>query len=178
MRASFALILAAAAILIGSPASANTIVSVSPADTEVQLGDTFDVFVIADFSNAVAGWGLDVDASDDTLLSVVNVQIADPWVSANAADGDQLVGLAYPDLVQGDAVLLATITYSADHIGMTTLTPGTTVGDFTEGFPLFPTGFDDAEYQPGTVNIVPEPATYAMLVFAGVAWLRRRIGRQ
>jgi len=58
----------------------------------------------------------------------------------------------------------------------------TTPGDLTEGFALDPTGFATATFEPGQVNVIPEPATLLPLACVligsfGRARSRRRVRR-
>jgi len=139
-------------------------VRIEPPVQTVPLGANFTIDIVADITPPVVGWGLDLTRDNLPVASQVGLPAINfPWVAANAADGDSLCALAFPfapvnGSISGDSILLATLTFHADSIGQTFLTPSATPGDLTEGFPLDPFGFASAGYTPGLVIVTPEPA--------------------
>jgi hypothetical protein len=159
----------------GIASAAQVTVRVEPPLTIVPIFDTFTVDLVADITVPVLGWGLDIDLSDPAVASVVGLPaIGGEWVPASSSDGDGLAGVAFPSSVQGADILLATITYSADALGVTDLIPGVTPGDLTEGFALDPDGFATLELIGGQVFVLPEPATLLLLGVAGGFLVSRR----
>ena len=81
---------------LGQSAWADLIVRFDPANSTVEQWEIFDIDIVADISDPVLGWGLDL-AFDDTIL----IQLGDPaigplWQPAFAPDGDSLAALAFP----------------------------------------------------------------------------------
>jgi hypothetical protein len=168
--------LAAAAALAGAPdarATATLRFEPSPSATvvdgvlQVPMGGSFDVDLVADLTQPVVGFGLDV-AFDPALLSRTGVSIGPDWVGVAAADGDGLAGLAPLPGVSGLDVLLATLHLKGTALGSTSLAFGITPNDFTEGFALASLGaFDTAVLgDPLPVQVVPEPASGLLLALA------------
>ena len=181
-------LLAGVVALAGMNAGALGVVTVRlvPSDLSVELGEVFSIAIVADIPDAVVAWGLDLITEDETVLSPVGDSLIGPlWIAGYAPDGDGLAGLAYPSSVVGNDILLATVTFSADALGETELllsddNPPPHVSppsDLTEGFGLDPTGFADVTYEPGHVEVVPEPATLILLAFGGLFALRKRTCR-
>jgi hypothetical protein len=162
-------------MLLAQQVSADVIVRFNPSNTTVYTGDTFNIDVIADISDPVLGWGLDL-WHDPSFLSLPGSPIIGPlWQPAFAPDGDGLAALAFPNSISGNDILLATITFKAGQtIGGTDLILSITSGDLTEGFPLDPTGFDQATFMNGHVTILPEPASVVILLISGLLGMRRR----
>jgi len=169
---------ACTALLMGllvSPAMANIAVGFNPQDSFATPGDMVYVDIVADIpaNEALAGWGLEV-WYDTGVATLLGVGINAPWTPAYAPDGDELAGLAFPDCVWGDGVVLATLTFQ--YIGgVTPLIASYTAGDLTEGFAICPNlggGFAMGEFTDG--SIYPEPATLSLLVLGGLALIRRR----
>ena len=151
-------------ILPASSGAATVSVSFEPLDPTVILGDSFSVDIVADISDPILGWGLDI-GFDSTILSLTGTTIGSLWQPAVAFDGDDLAGLAFPDAISGPNVLLATLTFDAIDLGTSGLTASVTMGDLTEGFALIAPGtFADLTVIDGSVEVVPVPA--AVLLFA------------
>ena len=154
-----------------------------PSELSVELGEVFNIDIVADIPDAVVAWGLDLTIEDAIVLSPVGDPVIGPlWIAGYAPDGDGLAGLTYPSSVVGNDILLATITFSADAVGETDLLLSddnppphlSPPNDLTEGFGLDPTGFAEVTYQPGHVEVVPEPATLILLAFGGLLAFRKR----
>jgi hypothetical protein len=142
-------------------------VSFTPSASVVYVGDTFTIDLVADIPDPVLGWGLDV-AFNPAILSQVDLLIADPpWSAGFAPDGDGLVGLTFPLPVVGVGVPLATLTFRAIAPGLSTLVASITADDLTEGFPLAPPAspgsFAEVNFTDGSVNVIPVPATFALI---------------
>lgn len=158
-------------------------VSFEPQYSVVFVGDVFAVDLVADIPDPVLGWGLDV-TFDTSVLDLSGVTVDSAWFPTSGFDGDGLAGLAFPMPVYGDDILLATLTFEAIALGTSDLTSNITLGDLTEGFPLFPTGFAEVTFQAGSVNAVPVPATIpaTILLFSsgliGLAGLRKRFRKR
>jgi len=172
-------LIACVPLVAGVSASAEGTVEVfvDPASTTKLVDDLFTVDLIADLGTTqIIGWGLDL-TFDDSILTLEGSPTVGPfWESAFASDGDGLVGLADPftdpdgdgtsGAVSGNGVLLATLTFTAVAPGQTDLELGFTATDLTEGFPLFTTGFGDADFVAGQVTVLPEPAGALLMVLA------------
>ena len=166
-------------LVVASSARASLVtVRFEPSSQTVNLGDTFNVQIVADISSPVVGWGLDFAIASPPILSETAAPvIGAAWVPAPAPDGDGLASLAFPNSVSGTGVLLATLTLHANAIGATDLLLSVTPGDLTEGFALDPTGFAELTIQPGHANVVPEPSTIGLLALIGLGMLRGRPSR-
>ena len=106
---------ALAATLFASSAWGDITVRFDPPDETVGLGDVFTMDIVADITDPVIGWGLDLAIVDPTIVSTVGAPAVGPdWFGAFAPDGDGLVGLAFPNSVSGNSILLATTPFSAD----------------------------------------------------------------
>lgn len=160
-------------MLCASGAQATVIARAQALGGTQSLGAAFDVELRASMSEPVLGWGLDLtyDASKIQLTSAP--VIAPAWVAFPAPDGDGLAGAALA-AVTGADVLLATLHFQAIGVGVSQLLLSATLSDLTEGFALDPSGFDSVSFESGSVTIVPEPASGALLLAGLVALARRR----
>lgn len=150
----------------------------NPVNSEIILGHSFDIDIVADINAAVVGWGLDVTVATPGVISTLsNPTIGPSWFAVGAPDGDHLAGLAFPDSVVGTDIVLATLHFTADADGETDLLLSITGGDQTEGFALDPSGFATTQFDVGHV-FVPEPASLALMILTGALALRRRTGRR
>jgi hypothetical protein len=173
-------VLLAAVLLQAGAASALSTVTLVPSRTTLQVGEALDVGIFADMSDPIVGWGLDL-LIDPAHLNVAGAPvIGDSWTGVSGQDGDGLAGAAFPVGLTGN-VLLATLTLSADSVGVSVLTLAITDGDTTEGFafdPDFSAGFDSVQLAaPIEITVVPEPGTAELLALGLVAAAvaRRRV---
>lgn len=143
--------------------------------TSLNIGNTFTVDLMADITDPVGGFGLDV-SFDTSILSLIGLPaIGSSWLPAIAPDGDGLAGFApftlFGPQLSGSGITLATLTFQAVDFGTTTLAASMTPNDFTEGFPLpfpaLPGSFAAVNFTNSSLTVdsapVPEPAT--MLLF-------------
>lgn len=171
-------ILAITALTV-SAATADIDVYLNPVDSTIAApGLTTNVEILADIPEAdgILGWGLDLTVDIPAIASVTNVTIGPLWGPGAGGDGDNLSGTSFPPDhgVWGTGVLLATVELTGGSVGVSGLTLSDDYpADLAEGFALYPTGFATVNYIPGTVEVLPEPASIALLVLGALA-LRRR----
>jgi len=157
----------ASAMTLAESATALSSVRFETATPSPTLGSTFEVQIVADLSDPIVGWGLDL-GFDASLLSTVGAPVIGPaWAGVFAPDGDGLSGLTPSVGISGNDILLATLTFTADALGASALIASVTPGALTEGFALDPTGFDSLAFTNGLIEVVPEPST-ALLVSLGL----------
>ncbi|RMF76643.1 MAG: PEP-CTERM sorting domain-containing protein [Planctomycetota bacterium] len=170
-----ATLLALGALAIGQ-ANANVIVSFDPNPAVTTPGGVVNVNIVADMTDKILGWGLDLTLSNPGLASITNVTVGPLWSGSPGNDGDGLAGLHFPPPgVIGNGILLATVELTAGaSTGTSDLILSVTPGDQSEGFALDPSGFDTFTLNTGVLNVVPEPGALALLLLGGVAAFRRR----
>ena len=153
-------------------AHAGISISFDPSDTTVGVGEFFTVDILADIptADAIVGWGMDV-GFDSFILghnALTDVAIDPAFTALPTLDGDFLaagLGPSFPPAppVSGTNVRLATLTFEALSVGITTLNGGFTTTDATEGF--VQTGgrtITDVAFGAANINVVPAP--HAMLI--------------
>jgi hypothetical protein len=150
--------------------------------TIASVGGTVQVDIVADIpeSTPIAGWGLDLTIVTPAIAALTGQTIGPAWDAVTyTPDGDLLAGLAPtpPGVgIWGNEVILATLTFTG-------LAPGTTPivlsdsnpPDQTEGFAIYPLenrSFAEVTYVDGSITVLPEPASLALLAVALL--LRRR----
>jgi len=155
----------------------------------VQVGGQVSVNLMADIDVPVIGFDLDV-TFDAALASLTGVTFGPQWEFGGQV-GNQLFGLAPYDVgtatqltVSGNDVLLATLTFTGVAPGLTAL--GVTFTGFDQGFFLqpdpestdpFPRVLADSVTN-GSLQVVPEPATLALLLSAALGAGRVRPRRR
>ena len=172
--------LAFLAVLVCSTAAqaAPVLVRFVPNPVKVQVDVPFTVYLVADIPDPVLGWGLDLNF-DPGLLVLKSLTLGPLWFPADAADGDGLVGLAFPDPVSGSETLLASLVFSMVRSGTASLAASYDAADLTEGFALFSGGFAEVTFEEGTVaaTTIPEP-TSALLSLAGLVVIASVVKRK
>ncbi|MCK4658299.1 MAG: PEP-CTERM sorting domain-containing protein [Phycisphaerae bacterium] len=139
------------------------------------LDGPFTVDIVADIPELVFGWGLDLELATPGIVSQMAFDLGGVWDEpGGTGDGDGLAGLAFPDSVSGDDILLGTFTFIPTGIGTTDLNLSYTLGDLGEGFALDPAGFADVMFTAGSITVIPEPTALALLAFGGFVLIRRR----
>ncbi len=164
---------------IGTPAQATVVAGFDPANTVWPLsGGPFTVDLVADVSDDVFGWGVDLAMGTGGIVSLDSIAINGALWTAPGSSDDGLAGIGVPpgNSYSGNGLLLCTLTFSPLAIGDTDLFLSDDYpADQTEGWPLDPSGFDtDVTYNTGHIQITPEPAAFSLLVLGGLAVLRRR----
>lgn len=163
-------------LLCANAASAGLVeVRFDPPDQTVNLGSAFSVNLIADISDPVLGWGLDLTIQNAATASLLGPPVIGPqWFPFSTPDGDGLGGIAFPNSISGNNILLATLNFTADSLGDTNLLLSVTPGDLTEGFPLDPTGFADISFETGHVTVIPEPVSLVLVLSSFLVVSHRR----
>ncbi|MCL2330600.1 MAG: PEP-CTERM sorting domain-containing protein [Phycisphaerae bacterium] len=165
-------------VLLGSStvSYATVVVYAVPSATTVNVGDSVDVQLLADLGEPVVAWGLGL-SFDRAILSETAAATGGPaWETVFETGNDALMGLAFPDSISGNSVLLATFHFEAVSTGQAWLTPTITPGDLTQGFALDPAGFAIVQFAPAVmINVVPEPMmSLGLLAIGSLVILRRR----
>ena len=166
--------------MLSMTASADILVDLNPWDAYINggVGDTVMIDIIACIpeQDAILGWGLDFVIDDAGIAEVTGVDVNTALFNAvETPDGDYLGGLAFPDCVWGDDVLLATVEVTATGLGESDIYMwDNNPDDLTEGFALCNMGFANVCYSNGWVTVTPEPASLSLLAVCGLLALRRR----
>jgi len=176
-RGRTALSLLMLGVVAATPALATVTVWFDAQDSNVAPGENVDVVIMAEFSDAIIAWGIDLTIADESVATLVDIDIADPpWVALpRARDGDGLAGIAFPEGVSG-ITPLATLTFLGGDIGTTAISLSYDLDDEAEGFALDPPPDEldlDVTFIDGTIT-VPEPGSLALFALCGLAALRRR----
>lgn len=166
-----------AAVSLGS-AYGDIVVNFDPVNSSIPaVGGTTLVNVVAEIpvNEPVLGWGIDLTLGNPAIASWTIDSFGPQWSSGTSLDGDGLAGLHFPPPGVTGSVLLVTLQFTGLSEGLTSLTLSDSYpADLSEGFALDPTGFAVVHYNPGTLRVLPEPATLTLLALAGLVALRRR----
>ena len=189
-KTALRLLLALGVLYITTTASATIIVGFDPSDSDVLVGSTSSVNLIAtvDGDDSIVSFGLDVTFAS-TTLDLVNAFV-DPAFDAGSGvdfstDGViELTGFVSPfSAPLSGSLTLASLTFVGEAIGLTTLEaifPDFALG--LDGFGLPVTAGPPFAVLPdtvntGTVSVVPEPATHVLIIIgllAGLSAITRR----
>lgn len=167
--------LAAIACIAAAPAYGTVTLHFVPQNTVIPVvGNTANVEVRADFTQDIAGWGLDLNVFDTGVADLIGFSIGPAWDPVLASiDGDLLGGTSVAGVPAGAGILLATLTFQANGLGTTPISLSTS-GDEDEGFALNDlSGLDAVNFANGTIT-VPEPASLVLIALGGIVALRRR----
>lgn len=170
-----AVCLVALMALAATPALATVNLSFVLQDTTIPVvGGFANVEIRADFTETIAGWGLDLNVANPGVADLDSFTIGPLWDPVGASiDGDLLGGTSLLGVGPGANILLATLTFEAFGLGTTPISLSVS-GEEDEGFALyFDPGLDAVVFAEGTIT-VPEPATLALVALGGLAALRRR----
>jgi outer membrane receptor protein involved in Fe transport len=172
------------AAALSAGALADITVSFDPTDSTILTpAGNVQVNIVADIpqSDAIIGWGLDLGVANPALVSWNLVSIGPSFVPFTGPDGDGLGGVVPTPpgtSLWGTGILLATVQFNGlGFAGVTGISlSDSNPSDLSEGFALDPDvgGFAAVTYMPGTVTVLPEPASFGLLALAGLALLRRR----
>lgn len=173
----------AAAAVVSSASAAMVDVTFSPAAQSVDISagtTTVDVIATISDGGGVIGWGLDLSLTGSSV-SLTDVAINEGvFDGVIAGDGDDLAALVPIGSLADGVYTLATLTFSLDALGLTTLDASYTESDPTEGFPLdlgAGGGFAPATFSPGTITVTPEPSALALLALGALVLRRRSMNR-
>lgn len=156
-----------------------------PVRQEIQTSQSTTVKIYGSFSEPVISFGFHLDY-DSALLNLNQLDLAPSFKALNSDYAAGVAGLAYPDGVSGDRVLLATARFTAMGTGTTQIGLTVTPGDPTEGFAMLGCGSGQVTFTPSSLTIIqrepppprppppiPEPSSVLCLL-AAIGLLRRR----
>lgn len=158
-----------ALILSTSVAKADIIVTFDPSTTNVSVGETFTIGVLATTENALTDGFIGFDIGfdfEDTLVNMDSALASAGFLPAIAFN-DVAGFSAIPVPVSGIDVLLATLTFTANSVGDLTL-------DLTAASRFSGLGFVDFSSTALDISVskVSAPATLGLFAIAGL-WLLR-----
>jgi hypothetical protein len=161
--------------LILSPATADVVVSFNPAYQDVLLTDgqaTVEIWADIPEDEGVIAFGMDVDILAGTSAVYNSFALAAPWDPIGDGD-DGIAGVLFPPAVATGNVLLGTLTFDLVELGLTEFMGSDDYpDDLLEGFFLEGMGVASVMYGTGVINVIPEPAAFALLALG--ALIRRR----
>ncbi len=164
-----------AGLLAASPALATVNVYFEPAVSVVAVGDTVDVYLMADVSDVIGSWGLDINMANPATAVLDSFSVFPfGWDEVlQSIDGDDIGALSFSGNGPG-LMTLGIATFEGVAEGITTASLG--MDDEDENFLLFGSLIVDeaVTFSDATIQVIPEPATLAMFAVAGLALLRRR----
>ena len=162
------------ALIAAAPAFATVNVYFVPQNSSIPtIGNTTNVEIRADFTDAIIGWGLDVNVTNPGVADLTGFTVGPLWDPQLASPDTVLLGgTSITDVGPGANILLATLTFQAFGNGVTPIS--LSANDFDEGFLKndFVT-FDTTIFCNGTVT-VPEPASLVLVAVGGLLAIRRR----
>ena len=175
----------AATLTLAGAANGDIIVTISPQESTIFLGDSVTVDLIANIDSAefLVAWGMDL-AFDPAIVSHnpnTDVLLGGLWGPLNNPDGDGLAGIFVPDPNDpqpgaSGSVVLASLTFTGIALGSTDLIGSYTDGDLFEGFAMFGGGLGNVTFVNGIIHVVdiPAPGAIALLGAFGLLGTRRR----
>lgn len=175
-----------ALLAVAPAADAGLVINVgfNAQQTTVTVGQQFVIDVVADLPLDIVGWGLQFSIQNPAIVATQGPPlVALPWNPTTLIEDNgawQFGGLAFPDPVAGQGVLLASIHFIATAVGETDLILSIDPQNPTQGFIAGPGGpsglFPSVQLNLGHVTVVPGPGACALLgvVMAGCARRRRR----
>lgn len=154
---------------------------------EVNVSDTLDVSIVADFTEPLLGFGFELEFDDD-LLEQNDFTVGPAFTAVPTGSNDFVSGLAFPLPVSGSNILLGRASFTALRAGRSELEIEIEEGDLTEGFAEVPVGlFAKLDAAEAVVTIasapggsgtgespVPEPATLLLLALGSLGIMTRR----
>jgi hypothetical protein len=164
-----------AALAWAAPASATVNIRFSPALATIPaVGQTTTVDIVADADAPIVAWGFDLAVFNAAIANPIGGLVYGPgWFQVGTVDGDDLAGTAFPVGQTGNGIVLATLTFIGNQLGATPIELSYTPSDETEGVGYELGGLADVVFTPGAVQVLPEPASLALLAL-GALVLRRR----